>query len=721
MKGSSFFAELKNIVFNRKTLIPVIAILFIPVLYAGMFLWAFWDPYVHLSDLPVAIVNQDEGAVLEGEQLHLGSDLVKKLEESNTFDFHIVEHDEGYQGLESQTYYMVVELPKDFSKNATTLLDDQPQKLEMKYVPNEGANFLSAQIGETAVKEIKAEISKQIIATYSETIFEKVGDMADGLAQASDGAGQLTDGNSELDKGVDQIKTNLETLASKSIEFDQGVKSAATGSTTLAEGTAQISKALAEIDAKLPQLVTGTEKATQGAEQIKVQLPAGIAAEIESKLKGSSEKLNGGIDQFEEQLGTGLSAQIAYQMIVQQKAKLQEITTALLENGVPAETVSQIIAQQQQTAPTKAEVEQQISQAIQPGLHQGFTQFKTEVNGQLLGSLNGLDDQLKQQTDPVFDQLIAGLGEINLNQAMLQQGIHQLAEGSNAINNGANELTAGMGQLSAGAGQLADGSGKLAEGSQSLKDGSEKITAGSVELNEKLAAGAERAQSVEADDNTYDMMGEPVTVEKQEINTVPNYGTGFAPYFVSLGLFVGALIISIVYQLKEPAVRPQSALQWFLSKLGIIAIIGMIQAVLVDVILLVGLDIQVQSVPLFIVTSMITSMVFVTLIQLLVTTMADAGRFIAILILIIQLTTSAGTFPLVLIPDALQPLNAFFPMTYTVQAFKAVISSGDIHYMWQNNLILLTYMLGFMLVTFSYFAFSFKRGRANETLIEKAA
>ncbi|OLS41128.1 YhgE/Pip domain-containing protein [Bacillus sp. MRMR6] len=721
MKKSSFFAELKSILFNRKTLIPVIAILFIPVLYAGMFLWAFWDPYVHLSDLPVAIVNQDEGAVLEGEQLNLGGDLVKKLEESKTFDFHIVDRDEGYQGLESQKYYMVVELPKDFSKNATTLLEDQPQKLEMKYVPNEGANFLTAQIGETAVKEIKAEISKQIIATYSETIFDKIGDMADGLAQASDGAGQLSDGTAELDNGVDQIKTNLETLASKSIEFEQGVKSAATGSNDLAKGTAQISQALEEIDAKLPQLVTGTEEAQLGAEQIKAELPGRIAAEVDHKLKGSSEKLNGGIDQFEVQLGAGLSSQVADQMIAQQTAKMQELAGALIENGVPAETVSEIMAQQQQAAPTKSEVEQQISQAIQPGLHQGFTQFKTEVNGQLLGSVNGLEGQLKQQTDPVFNQLIAGLGEISSNQAKLQQGIHQLAEGSSAVKNGADSLTSGMGQLSAGAGQLADGSGKLAEGSKSLKDGSEKLTAGNTELNEKLAAGAEGAKSVQADDNTYDMMGEPVTVEKQEINTVPNYGTGFSPYFISLGLFVGALIISIVYQLKEPAIQPQSALQWFLSKLGMIAIIGVIQAVLVDVILLVGLDIQVQSVPLFIVTSMITSMVFVTLIQMLVTTMADAGRFVAILILIIQLTTSAGTFPLVLIPEALQPLNAFFPMTYTVQAFKAVISSGDFHYMWQNNLILLTCMLGFMLVTFSYFAFSFKRGRANETLIEKAA
>lgn len=717
MKGLK--AELKTILSNRKVLIPIIAILFIPVLYAGMFLWAFWDPYKYLGDLPVAIVNQDEGAVLDGEQLQIGDDLVKNLKKSNTFDFDIVDKKQGYQGLEDQEYYILVEIPSNFSKNATTLLEDQPEKLEIKYVPNEGANFLSAQIGETAMKEIKAEISKQIVATYSESIFDKVTEMGDGLAQASEGAGQIHDGSAELNEGAGQIKENLETLASKSIEFEEGINSAASGSNEVAQGTAAIQQGLQEVDEKLPQLVTGTEKAQAGAEQIKKDLPAGIAAGINSQLAGSTEKLNTGINQFETQLGAGLSAQIADQMITQQTAKMQELAKALIANGVPAETVTAIM--EQQTAPSKAEVEQQVAQAITPGLHQGFTQFKTQVNSQLQGATSGLEAQLKQQTDPVFDQLIGGIGEINENQVKLQQGIHQLYEGSNALTSGANQLTAGMGELSAGAGKITEGTGKLADGSAELQAGTEKLQDGTSELNEKLSAGAEAANSVQADDDTYDMMGEPVKVDKNEINTVPNYGTGFAPYFISLGLFVGALIISIVFGLREPAVKPASASQWFFGKLGVITIIGVVQALLVDVVLLIGLGIEVQNLPLFIVTTILTSMVFVTLIQLLVTTLADVGRFIAILILIMQLTTSAGTFPLALIPEALQPFNAFFPMTYSVQAFKAVISSGDFAYMWQNNLVLLAYMAGFMIVTFIYITISFKRNQSSDTIIEQAA
>ncbi|WP_045518792.1 YhgE/Pip domain-containing protein [Neobacillus niacini] len=717
MKGIK--SELKTILSNRKVLIPIIAILFIPVLYAGMFLWAFWDPYKYLGDLPVAIVNQDKGAELGGVQLEIGEDLVKNLKKSNTFDFDIVDKKQGYQGLEDQKYYILVEIPSDFSKNATTLLEDQPQKLQIKYVPNEGANFLSAQIGETAMKEIKAEISKEIVTTYSESIFEKVTEMGDGLGKASEGADQLNEGSVKLNEGAGQIKENLELLASNSIEFEEGVDSAATGSNEVAKGTAAIQQGLKEVDEKLPQLVTGTEKAQAGAEQIKKELPAGIAAEINSQLTGSTEKLNEGINQFETQISAGLSVQIADQMIAQQTAKMQELAAALIANGVPADKVTEIM--EQQDAPTKEEVQQQVAQAIKPGLHQGFSQFKTQVNGQLLGATAGLESQLKKQTDPVFDQLIGGIGEINANQVKLQQGIHQLYTGSTALNGGANQLTAGMGELSAGAGKITEGTGKLAEGSAELQAGSEKLQDGTSELNEKLSAGAEAANSVQANDDTFDMMGEPVKVDKNEINTVPNYGTGFAPYFISLGLFVGALIISIVFGLREPAVKPASATQWFLGKLGVITIIGVFQALLVDFVLLVGLGIEVQSLPLFIVTTILTSMVFVTLIQMLVTTLADVGRFIAILILIMQLTTSAGTFPLALIPEALQPFNAFFPMTYSVQAFKAVISSGDFAFMWQNNAILLAYIAGFMLVTFIYFTISFKRKQVSEAMIEQAA
>ncbi|MEI2400930.1 YhgE/Pip family protein, partial [Paenibacillus phytohabitans] len=240
MKGSSFIAELKSIFSNRKVLIPILAVAFVPVLYAGMFLWAFWDPYDHMEDLPVAIVNEDSGADFEGEPLQLGKELTDKLSDNDTFNFQFVSKEEGYKGLENRDYYLLVEIPEDFSMNATTLLDSHPQKLELKYVPNESTNFLSSQIGETAIEKIKAEISKNVTATYAETMFDKVQDLADGLTQASDGSKQLAEGVAKVNDGSITLEENLALLASKSIEFSNGVEKAASGATDLASGTDQV-------------------------------------------------------------------------------------------------------------------------------------------------------------------------------------------------------------------------------------------------------------------------------------------------------------------------------------------------------------------------------------------------------------------------------------------------------------------------------------------------
>ncbi|MDR7238998.1 YhgE/Pip domain-containing protein [Neobacillus drentensis] len=773
MKNILFKEELLAILRNKKLLIPIIAVMFVPVLYAGMFLWAFWDPYDKLDDLPVAIVNEDAGATLDGNHLKLGDDLVSKLKKNKQFGFEFVDKEEGYENLKDQKYYMVIEIPKNFSKNATTLLDEQPEKLELIYTPNEGYNFLSAQIGGTAIEKIKTAVAEKVTETYAETMFDKISELADGVVKASDGAGQLSAGSDDLDLGSKELNkglatlaeksiefndgmksadagsnklavgskelyNGLATLADKSIEFDSGVKEAATGSKRVATGSTELKKGLAKADANLPLLIAGTKEASAGAEQLKRDLPAGIAAGIEKELTGSVGELNAGIDQFQSQLTTTLASQIADQTITQQTEKMQKLAQTLIENKVDPALVQGIMANEQKNAPTKEQLEKQILSELKPQMDTGFDQFKTGVDGKLAGSSKGLEDKIKAQTTPYFDQLITGIGKINGGQQELQKGIHDLYVGSSKLADGTNNLSAGMSQLAAGAdkitsgtGQLATGSGvlkagasdltdgmnqltggasaltsgagQLAKGSDQLKEGTSKLSNGAKELADKLSDGSKEVAKVHSDEKTYNMMADPVKLDNEKINHVPNYGTGFAPYFLSLGLFVGALLLSIVFPLRDTAVAPANGFNWFSSKFSIMAGIGVFQALLADVILLGGLGLDVQSVPKFILFSIMTSLAFIALVQLLVSVFADAGRFIAIIILILQLTTSAGTFPLELIPNFLQHFNAILPMTYSVQGFKAVISSGDFSFMWQNFMILLGYLIAFSLGTIAYF------------------
>ena len=140
---------------------------------------------------------------------------------------------------------------------------------------------------------------------------------------------------------------------------------------------------------------------------------------------------------------------------------------------------------------------------------------------------------------------------------------------------------------------------------------------------------------------------------------------------------------------------------------------------MVDLLLLNGLGLHVQSTPRFILFTILTSLTFVTLIQFLVTAFGDPGRFVAIILLILQLTTSAGTFPLELIPKFLQHFNAILPMTYTVHGFKAVISDGDFGMMWRNSGVLLSFMAMFMSCSIAYFSMRFRHDYQKVEALEQ--
>jgi putative membrane protein len=725
MKNQLLYQELLAIFRNKKLLIPIIAVLFIPVLYSGMFLWAFWNPYEHLSDLPVAVVNEDQGAVIDGKNLELGDNLIQKLKESKDFGFEFVDEAKGRKGLKNQEYYMLIEIPENFSENASTLMEEEPKKLELVYIPNESFNFLSAQIGETAAERIKVSVSEKVSETYAETMFGKIGELADGLDKASDGASEITVGAEKVKAGSKELYDNLELLAGKSIEFSDGMSTASSSTKQLAKGAHDLTAGLTQLEEGHKKLQTASDDLLQGEKQLAegaVELKAGMKtanSSISSLVDGTS-----AIKQGSDQLAQNLTAW---------KSGSDSAAAGAAELHAGIQELQAQLQKMQPLLSSYPEQQKQLSGALEKletgsaGLAEGTKELsgsaaKLEGGAQKLsGSLGEL--MLGQQK---FQQ---GIGALSAGSEKMETGIHTLQSGQEQFNSGmytfgdklqeakngsvklsegTSKLAGGIKQLSAGSSAMTAGAGQLAEGAGKIADANGKIADGTSNLQEKLAAGAEEAK-ITPDKDTYNMMASPVKLEKEKINSVPNYGTGFAPYFLSLGLFVGALLLSIVFPLREPAGVPASGLNWFRSKFAVLAGIGIIQAIMADAILIIGLGLNVKSLPLFLVFSIITSITFIALVQFLVTTLADPGRFVAIIVLILQLTTSAGTFPLELIPEFLQKFNAFLPMTYTVQGFKAVISSGDFSFMWQNAGILAGYIAALSLGTWLYFHLMHKR------------
>ncbi|WAA12038.1 YhgE/Pip domain-containing protein [Fervidibacillus halotolerans] len=802
-----FLKELQQIGKNKKIFIPLIVILFIPLIYGGMFLWSFKDPYEKMSELPVAVINHDLGADFDGEELHLGRDLADNLKDNDAFDFQIVSEKEAMEGLDDLDYYMVVEIPKDFSKNATTLMDDSPKKMEINYLPNDSYNFLASQIGESALKEIQRTIAEEVSTIYAETVFSKMEEMADGFQSASDGATQLNDGAEQLKDGMQELKDNVGLLVEKSLELHEGINSVGDGVKELASGATEISDGFHQFDEagnqlldaskqlengagslangikeaddglneakeNIPKLVDGTDRFAVGLQQLQKELPDQLASELSEQLVGNEGGLITGLNQLQSSIESGLSNQLAPELadqlgkgtaeevahiIVESNQKQMEALASQLEPLIGKEQTAKIIQQMTANAPNETALVQQLEAKLQPafssgistGINQtiqsidtGFNTLKSGLKAQLNADV--LEGQIQAAVNPTFDLMISKLEEIQNGQKALQSGIEQLAEGMVALHTGSdqlyqgqqkytanmdifsqklheaseksgefisgvNQLQSGMVQLSDGSGQFANGIEQLNEGVGQLNDGTQELQQGTEELSTKLNEAKEETSDIHPDDETYEMMANPVELNVNHIHPVPNYGTGFAPYFISLGLFVGALIMTIIYPLVDSAGIPKNGFSWFISKFSVMALVGIFQALLIGIVVLYGIDIEVKNVPLFFLFTIITSLTFMSIIQFLATMMGNPGRFIAVIMLILQLTSSAGTFPLEVVPKAIQWFNPFLPMTYSVFGFKAVISSGDYTFMWENAKVLGIFIVGSIIISLTYFVWKYNR------------
>ncbi|MDA1771474.1 YhgE/Pip domain-containing protein [Bacillus cereus] len=858
MKGNQLLRkEFTEIIKSKKILIPIIAVLFVPILYAGMFLWAFWDPYKQLDDLPVAVVNLDKGALFDGKPIEVGKGLVDNLKDNKSFKWEFVSEKEAKKGMEGRKYYMLVRIPDDFSSNATTLLKDNPKPLNLEYIPNESLNFLSSQIGGTAIEKIKTEVSSTLTKTYAEKMFDSIKDVSKGLADGAEGASKLHDGSSELHDGSSKVTDGLHTLQGKSGEMKDGVQKLADGSNKLVDGSGKVTAGLNTLNSKTGEMQTGigklqdgsgkvtgglntlnsktgelrdgSEKVTGGLNKLvsksgelqtgttnlsngmgklvegqsqlekgsqaiqkglqdlnsNVQKSAAGLEEMQAKVPSILNTVNGKIDGAganvnrlnELTQSTAGDAKNAAQEVANLQKQIESLPKEYQEQLQPfitsavksTETVQQKAAGvaggtnklNEQVKQLKGEIDQKTSglqnklpnsegvKTLADGIEK-LTNAQNEFVSKFYGFGEGLDnakigaDKLKDGSVQLIDgvtQLQSGSGKVTAGLGQLSAGVNQLADGSSKVTGGLGTLSAGANQMTGGITQLADGSSqvttglgtlngglnkmstgstqlidgvnKLADGSGKVTDGLVKVNDGSGELAEKLGEGAEKTGEVKGTDKTYDMFASPVKVKTEKMAEVPNYGTGFTPYFLSLGLFVGALLLSIVYPLRDTVGVPKSGFSWFISKFGVLLSVGIIQAIVADVILLFGLGVEVQSIPYFILFSIITSLAFIALIQCLVTAFGDAGRFIAIITLIMQLTTSAGTFPLELIPKFLQPFHAWLPMTYSVSGFKAVVSSGDFDFMWKNIGMLMTFIVVLSLGTIASLTLMHKRQFKN--------
>lgn len=325
--------EWKNILKNHWIQIVLVALILIPSIYTVVFLGSMWDPYGNSGDLPVAVVNKDKAVEYNDKKLDVGDQLVKKLKDNDSLDFHFVNSKEANKGLKKGDYYMVITIPSNFSKNATTLLDKNPKKMVLNYTTNPGTNYVASKMDDSAIAKIKAEVSASVTKTYAETIFTSIGTMSDGFAEASDGTQQLSDGMTQLEDGNKTISDNLKVLASSSLTFKdgtntltKGLKDYTNGVVTVNNGIYQLKTGVGTLGSATPTLASGVSDLNTGAQALNKGVSdytAGVSQALVgvNQLVENNTALNAGV----KALGEGAEKLVAgNQQVVDGVKKLQE-------------------------------------------------------------------------------------------------------------------------------------------------------------------------------------------------------------------------------------------------------------------------------------------------------------------------------------------------------------------------------------------------------------
>lgn len=535
-------AEWKNIAKSTWLKIVICAIMIIPMIYACVFLGSMWDPYGQTDQLPVAVVNKDKEVEYNGSTMDIGKQLSDKLAKNDSMDFNIVSSSKAQKGLKDGKYYMIITIPENFSKNATTLLDDDPQTMMLTYTTNPQTNYVATKMDESAMAKVKAEISSTVTKTYSKILFKNVKTLSKGFKTAAEGSQKLSDGVNTAKDGNATITENLNTLASSALVFNDGADSLVKGLSAYTKGVSTAKAGAQQLDNNSATLNNGAAQLKAGSSQLlsavqaaEKQLGDGINASAgqlntltssNKQIEESSKQLSAALTKIQGAIDSNNLVENDAQAAKKVDGMISTLSTTISTMNNNAAQLNQLAAaekkQAEQLQATQPQAAQELmlkatSHATQAAtLQQVASQLSSSINTddlkQLSTLLNGNAAVLKNQTaaNAKTQQLLASsqqlatanntaVGSLVTNLKTVQANmkgasnsvgmvgaVSQIDEGLGTLQSGLKTYTGGVKQVNNGLGTLASNNKTLNSGASQLADGALKISSGS----NQLAAGS---------------------------------------------------------------------------------------------------------------------------------------------------------------------------------------------------------------------------------------
>ncbi|MDP5274624.1 YhgE/Pip domain-containing protein [Chengkuizengella axinellae] len=713
------YKDLKHMWSTKILRTSLIVAMLLPLLYNFVYLWAYWDPEDNIDELPLAVINKDIGTVNEGENVNLGEDLVEQLLDDDQTNWTLLPEDQTEKSILSEGYVLILNIPSDFSEKALSVGSDHPQSATLTYIFSEGSNAISAKISNAIIDQVETKLDQELSTRYLEIIYENVLNGGEGLQEAADGAQLLAEAVDKAHSGSNELSDGL-VLSSSGME-------------ELSDGLTQLLNGANQLENGIIQLNTSVNLASDGANEISDELEAAHVdlSNLSNSLETFNSNLNHSIEGIQDSIRGVNETITVIQNLKEDVQKLQEDLTEPFEDPIENQRkrideaiilVENIIEDNPEWKENEqlGSVVESLEKAID--YQEQIKQDRDEVSrsyNRLIKQLSLVEEELKEtneelileletiQEDLLSLQIDIENTENNLNEridkiAAIPNQLQTVAEGTNQLQEGSTLLVEGLNEFSNGFSKLQAGNDQLLLGSNALKDGLDEIKKGQYELADGLNEAAQLAAKDGKSDQRIDVIVDPLLVEEKNLHPVLNNGTGFAPYFIALSLWVGSLVLFLAIDIKTVSAMPKRPSSYIVNKYLKLTSVSLVQAVISVFILLTGLQLDLSMTPIHLYGFVILMGFVYTAILFMITYILgnDAGRVVAILLLMAQLTSSSGSYPVVLQPGLFEFIAPYLPMTYAVEGLRNIISIGDMNSLMTESLILCGFGVGALLLLY---------------------
>ncbi|MCI1775302.1 MAG: YhgE/Pip domain-containing protein [Paenibacillus lautus] len=657
-----YSADIRRIVRNWAAAVIIGGLAILPSLYAWFNIEASWDPYGQTSGVSIAVANLDKGTTLRGQPINLGKEIVESLHHNEKLGWRFTEDSENaIQGVRRGTDYAAIVIPENFSARIGTVLTNEPVKAQILYYTNEKINAISPKVTAQGASAVVEEISKNFIKTANGTIFEIFNTLGIEIEN------QLP--------AINKVRSLLFRLEKSFPELNEAVS-------TAQQDIKLANRLVEQADAALPRL---EGIATDGKEM------AGALAEFANQAAGASKSLEPALRQDLEVLGaaTGALSQVL-DALGQKGIDPKELASRLNAAQERAETAAQAAARLGQlfkrlgsispaaaSAAAKLEdiaarwtsaqaVLQTIAQAVERG---------EETPADSIEKLKKLTDDITGLTDALLSRYDSEIGPA-ISKAF--------TKGSDTAKRVQQELTQALASVP-------DIQRLLQDARKGLKVGGEEVQLAQNRLPEaelRITQLANRLREMEAEGDIQEIIdllqnnfelesqffAEPVTLEENRLYPIPNYGSAMSPFFTTLSLWVGALLlVSLLSVDVHDEERSFRSIEVYFGRYFTFLTIALFQALFVTLGDIYLLGTYVVNPGWFILFALLISCVFMLIVYTLVSVFGNVGKAMAIVLLVLQLAGAGGTFPIQMTPPFFQALHPYLPFTYAISMMREAV------------------------------------------------